>query len=186
LARGLQTEEYTADEVVFMQGDDGLDCYIIRKGTVGIRKDGANIRTLGKGDYVGERALLQTDVRSATVYAAEDCELWRMGKATFQDIMTGQIADYLRQRIGLQDTKIQFNELTFVRLIGRGGFGVVKKVKSTKTGDEFALKALKKRQIVENCQQEAAATERNILAEVDHPFLLKFVRSFKSDLYIFS
>jgi len=38
---------------------------------------------------------------------------------------------------------------------------------------------------VANEQQTALATERSILAELDHPFVIKFVRSFRSDRYVY-
>ena len=44
----------------------------------------------------------------------------------------------------------------------------------------YALKCVSKKQAVEQKQQKALAHERDILAELDHPFIIKFVRSFNS------
>merc|ERR1719356_1137489 len=44
----------------------------------------------------------------------------------------------------------------------------------------YALKCVRKRPIVERGQQETIVSERSILLEVDHPFLVKCVRSFAS------
>lgn len=38
---------------------------------------------------------------------------------------------------------------------------------------------------VEQKQQKALAHERDILAELDHPFIIKFVRSFNSARYVY-
>merc|ERR1712060_1040592 len=46
------------------------------------------------------------------------------------------------------------------------------------TGTRYALKCISKEQAVSQKQQKAIAMERGIMAELDHPFVIKFIRSF--------
>lgn len=180
LAQALEIRFVKAGERVFSQGESGTHFYIIRKGLVLVEIDGRKIRTLGLGDYFGERALLHSEQRSASVTTIEDTELWGMGKATFQEIMQGPCLEYLTSRITLQDINLTFKDLEFVRVIGRGGFGVVKMVRAKHTKVRYALKCVRKKDVVTKNVQEALVSERSIMAEVDHPFIIKFVRSFRS------
>ncbi|CAE7497600.1 PRKG1 [Symbiodinium sp. CCMP2456] len=185
LANALQIQIVRSGKRVFSQGDQGTHFYIIRKGAVSVEIDGRMKRRLGDPDYFGERALLGSEIRSASITALEDTELWKMGKETFQEMMQGPCLDYLKDRISLQDTNLTFQDLEFVRVIGRGGFGVVKMVRAKKTGVRYALKCVRKRDVVEKNVQDALVSELSILKEVDHPFIIKFVRSFRNESRVY-
>ncbi|CAL1153513.1 unnamed protein product, partial [Cladocopium goreaui] len=187
LADALEVESRKPGEIIFNQGEPGKEFYIIHTGLLEVSIGGRKVRTLGMGDYVGERALLLDENRSATVKVVEDCELWKMGADHFNKAVTidSPIRDYMKARIDLQNTKVGLDSLQCMRVIGRGGFGVVKMVKSTTTNTRYALKCVSKKQAVEQKQQKALAHERNILAELDHPFIIKFVRSFNSARYVY-
>jgi len=185
LSSKLLVQHFPRGHVIFKEGDQGEEFYIIRHGLVLVEIGGRRIRTLGRSDYFGERALLYIHPRSATITCEEDCELWEMDKSIYQDTIKGPILDYIMARIALQDTKVEFSDLITNRIIGRGGFGTVRMVTKKGTNVRYALKCLRKRHVVERGQQEALVMERAILAEVDHPFMIKFVRSFKDEQQIY-
>jgi len=185
IARALEISHFDVGERIFEQGEIGTHLYMIRKGVVLIEIDRRKIRTYGMGDYFGERALLSSEPRSATVTATENTELWRIDKETFQETVRGPCLEYLTARIALQDTKVTFGDLEFLRVIGRGGFGVVKLVRSRRTGVRYALKCVRKRHIVEHGAQKALITELSIQKELDHPFIVKFVRGFRSPKQVY-
>ncbi|CAE7701266.1 for [Symbiodinium microadriaticum] len=185
LAEALEVKKMKPGQIVFNQGEKGQEFYIIHTGLLEVSIDGRKVRTLGMGDYVGERALLFDGPRTATVKVVEDCELWMMDLDDFNQAVQGPILEYMKARIGLQNTKIDLNSLTCLRVIGRGGFGVVKMVQSKTSDTRYALKCVSKKQAVEQKQQKALAHERNILAELDHPFIIKFVRSFNSPRHVY-
>jgi CRP/FNR family transcriptional regulator len=65
---------------VFHEGDESDACYIIRKGEVRVTREHSDGRaialaTLGPGEIVGELAMLDGEVRSASVEALSDVEL---------------------------------------------------------------------------------------------------------------
>ena len=81
-----------AGEVLFEEGDDGDDAYILLSGRlrIAVKTDSGGrhiISELGAGELVGEIALLAGRPRTATVFAARDCELARLSRQSF-DLMT--------------------------------------------------------------------------------------------------
>ena len=54
----------------------------------------------------------------------------------------------------------------------KGSFGRVRLTKNKKTGEYFAMKILKKADIIKNKQVDHVISENTILAEIDHPFLV--------------
>jgi len=180
LAQRLQIQHAQNGARIVEQGTIGTHFYILRKGRVQVVIRNEVIRALGIGDYFGERALIFNEPRTAHIDAIEDSELWVMDNETFREVMQGPCLDYLQSRIQLQDTKVELKDLQFMRIIGRGGYGIVKMVRHPGIGMRYALKCVRKRPIVEMNQQETIINERIILMEVDHPFIVKCVRSFTS------
>jgi small-conductance mechanosensitive channel len=90
LSKGCQ---YLSGEVIIRQGDVGHELYIIRTGEVsvllgrGAEGSVAEIARLGPGKFFGEMSLMTGARRAATVQAALECELVRVDKEAFQDIL---------------------------------------------------------------------------------------------------
>lgn len=181
----LEERHVTVGQVVCKQGELGDDCFIVRQGLLEIRTDGRLIRTIGPGDYIGERALITNQPRSATVTALEDSDLWRMDRKSFEQVVSGPTLEYLKQRVGWQNTKIELKELKCLRKLGEGNFGVVKLVESTVTGMQYALKCVLISTALSMKQQQHLVNERNILAELDHPFIIKYIRSFRDERCVY-
>ena len=78
-------------ERLFRQGDPGDAAYVVLSGRLRILREGEAgptvIREIGRGEVVGEFALLTGDARSATVTAIRDSELGRLPAAVFTDLM---------------------------------------------------------------------------------------------------
>lgn len=66
-------------EAVFLEGDEGREMYIIQKGQIAVSRNinGAEmlVALKGKGDFIGEMALLESMPRSATARAVGDTRL---------------------------------------------------------------------------------------------------------------
>lgn len=65
---------YPEDIAIIKQGEPGNNFYIIRGGSVTVKKRNENgvetiVKTLKVGDYFGEQAILKQETRSATVIA---------------------------------------------------------------------------------------------------------------------
>lgn len=80
-------------EVIFKEGDPGDILYVIRKGSVKIsRKNARGVDVaqtyVAAGNWVGEMALLaDPPLRNATVTAAVPCEMLKIERADFSEIM---------------------------------------------------------------------------------------------------
>ena len=64
-----------AGRVLMHEGKAGAEAFVVLTGTVVIRRNGRKVTELGPGAMVGELALLDEGVRTATVECATDCSL---------------------------------------------------------------------------------------------------------------
>lgn len=80
-------------EVLFHQGDPGDAWYVVTSGRLAVSepaRDGRPERLLaevGRGEAIGELALLTGEPRSATVHALRDCELVRFPMDEFAELL---------------------------------------------------------------------------------------------------
>jgi len=80
LLKLIHNRVYSANEYIFYQGDPGIALYIIREGGVKILKNDdqgkeMELARFGRGDFFGEMALLDKDVRSASAISVTDSNL---------------------------------------------------------------------------------------------------------------
>ncbi len=83
-----------AGEVLFREGDEGNDMFVIQSGTVEIRRQiGNRIRTLAvlsSGDFFGEMAIINNRPRSATVVVKTDAKLIVVERSTFEVMLAAK------------------------------------------------------------------------------------------------
>ena len=79
------------------------------------------------------------------------------------------------QTVGDHQTTYQFDDFEITRTLGTGSFGRVCLARHRPTGQYYALKKLRKSDVVRLKQVEHTNNERQLLAKVDHPFLVKLV-----------
>merc|ERR550525_1424393 len=80
-----------------------------------------------------------------------------------------------------EKAKVTPDDFEFLKVIGRGAFGKVMQVKYKKNGEIYAMKILRKKQIVARNQVEHTKSERKILQALQHPFLIKLRFAFQTD-----
>jgi len=144
-----------------------------------VQINGKKVRTLAKNATFGERALLFDEPRTATIEVSSSAaEFWSVDKATFSQIVKGNMQKELMHRIRLQDTNLTLKDVRQVKVIGSGAAGVVRLVEHTKTQTRYALKRVYKDH---GKIPEEVARECSLLAENDHPFIMKLVKTFETD-----
>lgn len=186
LIRAFKTVRFGTGECVIREGETGSRFFIIKSGEVAVMKGGKKLRTCGRHDYFGERALLYDEPRTATIEAtSKEVDLWVVEKSIFLQFIQGPMLSHLEERIRLQDTRVAFSELAVQRIIGRGTFGTVKLVRHRPTGTRYALKCVGRKSIIQLNQQDHIRLEREILAENDHPFIIKLVRTFRDGEFLY-
>ncbi|KAI9197352.1 kinase-like domain-containing protein [Polychytrium aggregatum] len=75
--------------------------------------------------------------------------------------------------------KIGINDLIIDRTLGTGSFGRVHLVRLKATGKFYAMKVLKKTEIVKMKQVEHTVNEKSILEQLDFPFLVSLLGTFQ-------
>lgn len=68
----FKQRRFPAGETVVMEGSDGATFYVIEEGEALVSVAGREVARLSGGDFFGETALLDEDVRSATITAVGD------------------------------------------------------------------------------------------------------------------
>jgi cGMP-dependent protein kinase len=180
----LVKEKFNVGEYIFKEGEQGDKFYLILTGRVQIRKNGQMIRDLEAGSSFGEVALIRQENRSATVCAIEETNCYTLAKDQFLKMVDKNVQDYISKKISLQDTSIQLKDLYNIKFLGMGKFGKVNLVHNHKT--VYAIKAVsraaaEKRKILTKYFQ----LERRILLTLDHPFIIKLVKTLRNQNYCF-
>ncbi|HWL43920.1 MAG TPA: cyclic nucleotide-binding domain-containing protein [Ilumatobacter sp.] len=108
----LQLIAKSADEITVAsgtvlvdQGQTGREAFLVLEGTVGIKRNGRKVATLGPGAIVGELALLDHGPRTATAVCESDATLLVVDRRNFLSIvesshtLTSRLLEYLASRI---------------------------------------------------------------------------------------
>ena len=185
LAKKIKREKIPGGQNVITQGEEGTRFYIVKKGFVSISINGKYIRTMNENEYLGERALFFKEPRSATAKAKGDCEVYYLEKEDFETVIEKNLKEYLINRIYLQDDRITLDQLTYLVSLGSGSYGNVTLVKTEKKNYLYAMKNISIKQILYNNLVENLKLERNILLKIDHPFIVKLVKTLKDDKFIY-
>lgn len=91
LAAYLQPQSFKAGDIIFRQGEPGDAFYLVASGSVGVIVTGkGQVRILQSGEPFGEMALLTNSPRTATIAADADCEVLRLERASFMDLVRQQ------------------------------------------------------------------------------------------------
>jgi len=86
------TREINEGDIIFEQGAEDADLFVILAGSVKIQRDGQEVEHLPNGSMFGEMALVSGERRSATAVAAETTSLFVLNEATFQRLLSKQAA----------------------------------------------------------------------------------------------
>src|SRR5262249_13693457 len=105
LAAALARAEVPAGAVLIRQGDPGDAYYAIAAGELDVMQDGRFLRRCGRGDGVGEIALLRAVPRTATVTAHTAATVYRLGRELFLTEGLGHAATR-RQAARIADARL--------------------------------------------------------------------------------
>ncbi len=109
--------DYRAGDVLFREGERGEEMYVIQSGVVQILKrvggEDRPLATLGRGEFVGEMAILNDKPRTATVVALEDSKVLVIDGQTLEQMITSsaeialRLVKKLARRLDSADEMIQ-------------------------------------------------------------------------------
>ena len=185
LSHKIKIEKIPNGKNVITQGEEGTRFYIVKKGFVDIFVNDKYIRTMNENEYLGERALFFKEPRSATARAKGDVEVYYLEKQDFETVIEKNLKDYLKDRLYLQDNRVQLEDLIYHMELGAGSFGNVCLVKSSKNKFFYAIKNISCKQILNSNLCDNLELEKSILLKIDHPFIVKLVKTLKDDKYVY-
>ncbi len=92
LERTSVQRKYPKNTILFMEGDENSQLFIIQSGMVSVYTDDDEGRQLvlnymGPGEYFGELALVDNKPRSASVITVEDSQLLCISRESFREFM---------------------------------------------------------------------------------------------------
>eukprot|EP00108_Taenia_solium_P008664 TsM_000401800 transcript=TsM_000401800 gene=TsM_000401800 len=213
----LEEVHYEPGEYVIRQGAKGDTFYIIASGQVQVTQNTPPsteasltstspkgeeeeketfVRLMGRGEWFGEKALKNEDVRTANIIAAYpngvDCLV--LDRESYE-LLIGDLGflerhysdenllEHQVQSAILEFGNKRLQDLSVVATLGVGGFGRVYFGKdSSRT---FALKKLKKHNVVLTKQEEHVMNERIILMSCNSQFIVRLYRTFKDRKYLY-
>lgn len=105
MADQLVPEQVPEGTLVIREGDPGDKFYLIRQGSVSVRRgpDNAEVVRLGEGEFFGETALLTGQPRNASVMALTDTILYSLSHEKFHEAMEHQASFEAEIRASLFD-----------------------------------------------------------------------------------
>jgi protein kinase A len=77
------------------------------------------------------------------------------------------------------------NDLDLLQTLGTGSFGRVRLCRHRASGDFYAIKCLKKRDILKMKQTAHILAEKDILAEISHPFIVNMLSAFQDEKRVY-
>jgi MFS family permease len=105
LAAALEPVSLAAAEVLIRQGDPGDAYYVIAAGELDAVQDGHQLGRFGRGEGVGEIALLRAIPRTATILARTEATVYRLDRDHFLTAVLGH-APTRRQAGQIADTRL--------------------------------------------------------------------------------
>ena len=181
----MKKKGFKKDQVIFKEGEVGSLLYMIKRGTVNIIKLNKKIREYGEGMCFGEIALLYNEPRTATAISGSDSTIFYLTKEDFKKVLDENMVAYLSRKMVLEDGfNTSLDHLFFVKSLGRGKFGDVSLVHNEKTF--FAIKAVNRKAAEkQKILIKYYIQERAILLVLQHPFIMKLVKTYKTEDNIF-
>ena len=80
----------------------------------------------------------------------------------------------------LTNNKLTIEDFTIIKVVGKGSYGKVLLVKKNDDENIYAMKVLKKKNMIIKNQVEHIKTERKILELISHPFIIKLKYAFQT------
>ena len=110
---------------------------------------------------------------------------YTLSKAVFDTLFKdGNIREYMNKKMALRDTSIEIKDLHFIKFLGKGKFGNVNLVHNGT--NIYAIKAVSRKAVDrQKILAKYFVNERKVMLSLDHPFIVKLVKTLKNQFYCF-
>ena len=159
--------------------------YIVRSGVVAIANDDGVINNLKDADYFGDKFLREPEgfISTQTITVQTETACGVLSRRDISKVIGDirRLGQPLAPASASLNKSIRFKDLVKFRILGVGTFGKVWLVSHKRTGTAYALKMLSKREIIGHHQVEGVIREKNIMASLEHPFVVDLVSTFQDE-----
>jgi hypothetical protein len=200
LAAEIVDAKYAANSTIMSEGlETAAALYLVRQGRVEVKSaDGKINNCIEAGGYFGEDMLDLMGVQASTTVAATFT-----ATVLGQELVVGVLAlEKCRKNIdpsmmgktkrtsftSIIETNIPLKSLKKHAILGAGTFGQVWLVsKDAPDGSRrpYALKIQSKYELVENAQAKGVVTEKNIMQQLNSPFIIKLAQTYQDNRYVY-
>lgn len=207
--------EYKKEEVIFKVGDNvDAAMYFVREGSVRLEIDkGKEVRIIEKGGYFGEKSMLldqntngnKSCSKWSSMTATSSSDFTKIDMLLLEEcrniINTTILGLGRRATINAIDDSVSWTDLKRHKLIGTGSYGQVWLASATKStngridDDEgsmhktsrrvFAMKVQAKYPLIQADIAERFVAERNIMASMKSPFIMRLFNSFQDNYRLY-
>ncbi|XP_022919033.2 cGMP-dependent protein kinase, isozyme 1-like [Onthophagus taurus] len=192
----FEKESILPDTVIVDEENEIKKFYMLNHGwAVSTKNKLGKIRDYHRGDFFGEKSLIQKEIISNTITAKDNgAEFYTLTKAIFQKYFANNSGgNQNSSSLTLENLPIEekvrnltLNDFEKVETIGKGGFGKVDIVFNKNNKKEFfALKYINKADVVEFQQFENVFNEKNIQLSLKNNFIVRMLKTFKDKKYLY-
>ena len=182
IAKRMSMHRYEAGEHLIKKGQPGEYMLIIKQGRVKVSLEDKDIE-LGKGDVLGEIALLSGMPSKADVVAQTDTKALALYRDDFQALMEQYtelatvMTNLMKSRMFGSDGINRLGKYKLLGQLGEGGMSIVYNALDTVLGREVAIKMLKyeiasRKDFKKRFRQEAVT-----IAKLTHPNILHVIET---------
>ena len=183
LAENLNLENYRDKDIVAKEACIIDKFYLIKSGKANLLINNTIIKEMEKGEYFGEISGYRLNSRPATLIANGRVEFYVIEKKIYEEIIEEKHLVVCKKSINLMDMNITLDNLYFVKSLGHGSFGKVFKVHNGK--NFFAAKVAEIKTCNKNKLSKYFVNEKDLMASIDHPFIVKIANTLKNKEHIF-
>lgn len=95
--------------------------------------------------------------------------------------MNALLKNYDTETKAFSNEKVNLNSFSLICVIGKGSYAKVVLSRKRDSGKIYALKIVKKSRVEQRNKKDYIKTERSILVEIQHPFIIKMSYAFQNE-----
>ena len=186
IINNMKIKVYNDNEIILHNNQEVNKFYLIEKGIIKASNSEKNIKIFETGNSFGEFFILNEQKSTYTFKSiSKEVILYEIPSDYFLELLTEQsINDYIKQKMTLEDSNLTLHDLYYLSYLGRGRFGNVCLVHNEIFF--YAIKAISKLSAEkQKFGIKYLLWEKNTLNSLDHPFILKLIKTLKNENWLF-
>lgn len=185
LARMMRLRTYEDKEEIIKEGDNNLTFYILHSGQIDITNTDNQTMNMQKGNTYGKMCLFQDEISKFTLIASGQVSCWTLKKEDFYSVVDATRRKQLLEQLDYLSTEVSLEDLVIVKPLAKGMSGLVFLTAHKSKNLLYALKTYSRKMIEAYHMYESIQNEKKILMQLDHPMILKLVKTFKDEHRIY-